>query len=77
MTESSWDKHQLETQFTDCKSLRDVIQRLESEFSNKGEVICEIRVNGMIFDESDEARFATSAIEEIHDLAIRSNRPSD
>jgi hypothetical protein len=55
--------------------LKDIIRRLEMDFSCKGEVICEIHVNGILLNESDETRFGSSPAHEIHDLSVRTNRP--
>jgi hypothetical protein len=77
MTTSFWDNQQLKAQFPECATLKEIIVRLETDFSARGEVICEIRVNGMVLDEADEVRFATSTQDEIKDLSICSNRPID
>jgi hypothetical protein len=57
--------------------LRDIISRIETDFSAHGEVICEIRVNGVVLSESDEVKFANNSSDEIRDLAVRSNKPCD
>lgn len=75
MTTSSWDNTQIIHQFAECTTLREIINRVESEFALKGEVICEIHVNGMMLSEEDEAKFAESPRAEIRDLTIRSNQP--
>lgn len=77
MTTSSWDKLEIQKQFGECQSLKDLISRLEDEFQGRGEVICEIRVNGMVVHEKDESTFAQSAMEEIESLSIASERPGD
>jgi hypothetical protein len=77
VTVSSWDKQEIVKQFETCKNLGDVIAQLESDFSVKGEVICEIRVNGMVLAEEDETQFAESGFEEIKELAVRSNKPDE
>ena len=77
MTTSFWDNQQLRAQFSDCTTLKEIIGRLETDFSARGEVICEIRLNGMVLNEDDEIRFAASTHDEIKDLSISSNRPED
>ncbi|MES2855227.1 MAG: hypothetical protein V4692_05165, partial [Bdellovibrionota bacterium] len=54
----------------------DIIKALEEDFSSRGEVICEIRVNGVVLEEVDEDRFKTNPSEAINDLAISTNQPS-
>lgn len=77
MTTSVWDKCEIEKQFGDCRDLKDIIERLERDFSTRGEVICEIRVNGLVLHERDETKFADSNRDEITTLAIASERPED
>ena len=77
MTTSSWNRIEIQKQFGDCSSLQDVITRLETDFQSRGEVICEIRVNGMVIGENDESRLAGSRVEEIETIAIATERPTD
>lgn len=75
MTTSFWDKQQLIKQFPECRTLKEIISKIETDFSFRGEVICEIHVNGILLNEGDEIKFAESPSEDIRDLAVRSNRP--
>ncbi len=77
MTTSVWDEAEIQRQFADCRDLKEIIARLERDFSARGEVICEIRVNGLVLRESDEISFAGSRLGEIRQLAIASERPED
>lgn len=77
MTTSVWDETEIQKQFSDCRDLKEIISRLERDFSARGEVICEIRVNGLVLHESDETKFAASPLGEINSLAIASERPED
>lgn len=74
MTTSFWDNQEINRQFAECATLREIIDRLEKDFSSRGEVICEIRVNGMLLSEEDEKRFALNPRDAIHQLSIGSNR---
>jgi hypothetical protein len=77
MTTSFWDNLEIKKQFAGCSTLQDIISRLETDFSMRGEVICEIRVNGILLSEEDETRLATNSSSEIRDLSVRSNKPAD
>lgn len=77
VTTSIWDKTEISKQFPECSTLREIINRLETDFSLKGEVICEIRVNGHLLSEEDEEKFATSSCSDIQNLSVSSNRPAD
>ena len=80
MTDISWTSDQISLEFKDCVTVGEVLQRLEIIVAAKGEVICEIRVNGQILDDTQEAdilndeqkRNPASAIQT---LSIRSDRP--
>lgn len=74
MTTSYWDNQEINRRFAGCATLRDIIDDLEEDYSRRGEVICEIRVNGMLLNEEDEAKFAQSPRKEIRDLSISTNR---
>ena len=77
MRASSWTKSELVQAFAACGTLRDVITQLEAESTAQGEVVCEIRVNGMILNEADEAAFAENELAAIESLEIQTRRPLD
>ncbi len=77
MTTCTWDKIEVTNKFATCETLKDVIVSIEKEFSLRGEVICEIRVNGMLLRDDDETRFATSRVDEISTLSVASENPKD
>jgi hypothetical protein len=75
VTTSSWAETEVKAQFSSCENLKEIITRIESDFAARGEVICEIRVNGMLLSEADEVKFAESQLWEIKDLSVRTQRP--
>lgn len=80
MTDTNWTSDQIANEFIDCETVGEVIDRLETIAASRGEVICEIRVNGQLIDEEEEARLAaepdkTNPRSAIHSLSIRSDRP--
>jgi len=76
MTESSWTSDKIKASFPECVTLKEIIARLESDFVARGEVICEIRVNGVLLDDGDETRLGGMHCGEILDLEVRSNQPA-
>ena len=72
---SMWDKSKLQDEFPQCQTLKQVINSIETSFSGRGEVICEIRVNGMLLDEDAEHKFAESSTTEIDNITVRTNQP--
>lgn len=75
MIDSNWDSEEVASQFNNCQTVRDVISLLEAQAAARGEVICEIRLNGQLLQEEDETRFADSPRSGIHALSIRCDRP--
>lgn len=75
MTDTNWNSEQLAAHFRECETIRDVISLLENEAASRGEVICEIRVNGQLLQEDDETRFANNPRSMIQQLSIRCDRP--
>ncbi len=77
MTTSAWTKSEIAQRFGNCGTLRQMIAELEADFSSRGEVICEISVNGLVLNEQDEVRYAESTREEIYELSVQTNKPGD
>ena len=77
MQKLTWSNKEICQEFNHCGDLGEIITEIENSFWKKGEVICEIHVNGMYLSESDEAKFSTSKLDEIQQLEVRSNKPDD
>jgi hypothetical protein len=75
MIDTNWNSEQLNAHFGQCETIRDIIQLLENEAASRGEVICEIRVNGQLLQDEDEKRFADNPKSSVHQLSIRCDRP--
>jgi hypothetical protein len=75
MTTCCWDKEEITSEFASCETLQDIIQKIEKSFVVRGEVICEIHVNGMRLAEEDESRLASSRREDISDLMVQTSSP--
>lgn len=76
MTTSVWANTEISTEFPQAKTLSEVISELEATFQLKGEVICEIQVNGIAIDEADEVRLGATPVTEIESLIICSSEPA-
>lgn len=77
MQKTIWTAEQIKAEFRDLSSLAEVIKVIENYFWHRGEVICEIRVNGMFMDGKDEIRFASEKVENLQSIEIRSQSPHD
>ena len=77
MTTQTWDNRALSQDFPNCRTLSQIIEKLEAHFNGSGEVICEIRVDGLLLDEGDEKRYGESNTRQIQMLEVRANRPDD
>ena len=73
---ANWSRAEIQSEFHDCADLKDIVARLEREGAERGEVICEIHVNGLRLSEADESRFAGSPLSELAELSIVSE-PAD
>lgn len=76
MTTSVWAKPEISADFPQAQTLSEVIGELEAKFQLKGEVICEIQVNGVAIDEEDEVRLAETPVTDIESLIICSSEPA-
>lgn len=76
MTTSVWVNNELKTDFPKAQTLREVIGQVEANFQLKGEVICEIQVNGISINEEDEVRLAETPVTDIESLLVCSSEPA-
>jgi hypothetical protein len=74
---SKWNKSDVQANFGACLNLAQVIDQLEKEISARGEVICEIAINGVLLEDGDEARMAERPRQAIEEIAIRTDRPEN
>jgi hypothetical protein len=77
MTTLTWSNEQIQSEFAECENLEQVISSVENRVWTNGEVVCEIFVNGFSLNEEDETRFSSSALADIKELKIQSNRPDE
>ncbi len=77
MTTLTWSNEQIQIEFSDCENLKEIITSVESRMWDNGEVVCEIFVNGFALHEEDETRFSASALADIKELKVQSNRPEE
>lgn len=74
MTTLHWEQAEITRDFSRCETLHDMILQVEKVSYQKGEVICEIRVNGVLLSENDESKFAAHDRATIKTLAISTQR---
>ena len=67
-----WSKSDIERDFSSCNNFDDLIKSVENLCARKGEVLCEVHVNGMYISETDEAKFSESDVSEIESLEVTS-----
>lgn len=77
MIKTYWTKPEIHEKFAGCETLGEVIKSIEAEFISHGEVVCEIRVNGLVLKEEDEKKFAESKLAEINELMVQTNAPKN
>ncbi len=77
MIKTYWTKPEIHEKFAGCETLGEVIKSIETEFISHGEVVCEIRVNGLVLKEEDEKKFAESKLADINELMVQTNAPKN
>jgi hypothetical protein len=71
MKSLTWSSAEIGNLYSTCQSLSEVISSIESDCAKRGEVVCEININGMVLTEEQELKFAKSDVEEIKQLTIK------
>lgn len=71
-----FDQTHVQKEFKQYKTLSLLIQALETEFWNNGEVICQLKINGEGYFEN-EKMLAKLPIEEVKTIEIQSQKPED
>lgn len=75
MITTTISKFEIVSRFEGCVSLREAIDRLEADFAKKGEVICEISINGVRLSEEDETNLAFSEFTGVEEIVVKTSRP--
>ena len=73
--ERVWSPQDLTRDFPEATSLKNIIDQATQVVEDSGEVVCEIRINGIILSENEEDKFAQNSKEEILSLSIKSQEP--
>lgn len=63
--------------FGEGVTLAVVFEKLHLEWQERGEVVCQFRINGMNLTEQDEYRLASATVSEIESFEVDSQRPDD
>jgi hypothetical protein len=72
-----WTNDEIRGEFPAVSNLQDVVGNIEEKLWKTGRVVCEVRVNGMFFSEDDEKKFASTPLDDIAMLEIRSRSQED
>jgi hypothetical protein len=76
MTKTVVTKNDILERYSPIQDLGTLFKTLEAEFLQKGEVICQFRLNGMTLSETDESRLAEIHIHEVEKIEIDSENPT-
>ena len=77
MQTMTWLDEEIEAQFSNCPTLRDVIQQLEGQAWEEGHVVCEVRINGIHLTEKEEQQFGDASSKIINSLEILTRTPEE
>ncbi|MEO0334755.1 MAG: hypothetical protein AAF202_00055 [Pseudomonadota bacterium] len=72
MIERSWSRQDIQSEFSDCGSLEEIIEKVTQERRKANELVCDIRVNGEFLSEERERELAGLARGELEQLEIMS-----
>ncbi len=75
MTDATWTFDQLKNEFRTCQTVGELFATIEKQVSDRGEVICELRLNGKIVEDDQDQSLRTQPVSVVEKLAIRSDRP--
>lgn len=70
-------RRDLESRFSQQTTLKEVIQKLEGEFTKSGRVICSVKVNGKRLSEADEILFGHTELSELEWIEVESEEPQE
>lgn len=71
----TWNHHDIQQQFPQCKTLATLVQEIEMEVKRLGNVVCEWKMNGHVLEEDDISKLATTHSKEIQNLSIKAGKP--
>lgn len=77
MNTTALDKSNLISQFGQDATLSVIFEKIHLQWQEKGEVICQFRINGMNLSEADEGRLAQATLGEVVTIEVDSERPAD
>lgn len=77
MRTEKWSETELLAKFGHCENLSDLINEVESFYLKEQQLVCEIRINGMLLDEEDEKRFAETPLSDVRELSVSLSHLSD
>jgi len=76
MISHHWNSEEIRVLFPNAQNLGEVIVLLSKTVEENGEVICEIRVNDFLLNESDEDRFKSTPVSEIQQVDVKASTPT-
>lgn len=75
MITQRYSASQIQTLFPDLTKLNDIFAAFEKQAQDGGQVVCQFRVNGMTFSESDEKKAEEMTVGEVQNVEILVDTP--
>lgn len=72
----SWTGEEIKSKYPDAQVLEDVLGAVNKEVESQGQVVCEVKVNGLLLDEEEEKNFFTTPVSEINDMVVQCQDPN-
>jgi hypothetical protein len=77
MNKSNYSGEEVRDKFPSAKNLKELIVLLEDEFHLKGEVVCQLWINGTSLGEEDEIKLGSTLTGEINSLQVETQKPGE
>ncbi len=70
---TKWTQNEINNDFHKCNTLGELIGSLEAHFVMKGQVVCEISVDGMSLSEEQEHVYKSNSVDNISEIIVKSS----
>lgn len=75
MNRHEWTFEQIQVTYPKAQVLGEVLKQMEAQLRSQGQLICRFQVNGVVFTEDDEEKFASTPLKEVTNLIVDTDSP--
>lgn len=74
MEVTKYNTEAIKSYFSDCSSLKQIVDRFDGQLRDSGQVICRVSVNGIKLSENDELQWAETSPEQISEIEFQTEK---